>query len=95
MRKLFKDRIHETFQNKRILITGASGYLATNLVNALKEVDCTIIRLSRKNILATIKGKVKISDYQGDIVFKETWEQVLSGVDIVKLIGYHLYGKIL
>lgn len=71
------------FKKKQILITGASGYLATKLVDAIKDVDCTIIRLSRTNGLNAISSKAKIVDIDGDIRTKEIWEQTLDGVDIV------------
>ena len=71
------------FKKKRILLTGASGYLATKLADALKDVDCTIIRLSRTKDLEAICSKAKIVDIDGDIRTKELWEQTLEGVDIV------------
>lgn len=71
------------FKNKRILVTGASGYIATRLVNAIEYVDCTIIRLSRNKKLEPIRSKAKIVDFNGDIRKKELWEEVLAGVDII------------
>jgi nucleoside-diphosphate-sugar epimerase len=84
-----KNDIRETFQSKRILVTGASGYLSTNLVQSLKDIDCTVIRLSRKDNLPPIKGEANIVDHQGDIVCRETWERILGGVDVV----YHMAGQ--
>jgi len=71
------------FKNKRILITGASGYIATKLVDALTDVDCTIVRLSRTDNLNAIKSKAEIVDVVGDICTKEVWEQNLDGIDII------------
>jgi len=70
------------YKNKKILITGASGYVAGNLLNVLKDVDCSIVRLSR-NKLSLCQGCATIIDLIGDISKKETWEQALKGVDIV------------
>lgn len=71
------------YAGKRILVTGASGYLATNLIHSLKNIDCTIARLSRGNKLLPVNGIAKIVDIAGDICVRETWEQVLEDVDIV------------
>lgn len=77
------DQILSHFEKKRILVTGASGYLATKLVDALKDVDCSIIRLSRARDLEAISSKAKIGDVQADIRTREMWEQTLEGIDIV------------
>ena len=69
---------------KRILVTGASGYLATNLILLLKEIDCTVIRLSRDSEkLSPANGIANIVDITGDICTRETWEQALEDIDIV------------
>ncbi len=70
-------------KEKRILITGANGYLATNLVDALKNICCTIIRLSRNNELLPVTGTANIIDIKGDISSKDIWEHVLKDTDIV------------
>ena len=74
------------FKGKRILITGASGYIASNLIHTLKNMNCTIIRLSRKSELPKISGKANIVDMTGDVGDRNTFESVLEEVDIV----YHL-----
>lgn len=74
------------FAGKRILITGASGYLANNLIHSLKHINCTIIRLSRNSKLSSISGIASIIDITGNICTREIWAQVLEKVDIV----YHL-----
>lgn len=72
------------FTGKRILITGASGYLATNLINRLEDINCTIIRLSRDSKrLFPVKGVANAVDIAGDIRAREIWEVALEGVDIV------------
>ncbi len=85
----FHNQIKKEYRHKKILVTGASGYLATNLIHSLKDIDCTVIRLSRKNILPPIKGNAHIIDFHGDIICKETWERVLDEVDII----FHMAGQ--
>lgn len=77
------NQILEYFSQKRILVTGASGYLATNLIHSLKDINCTIIRLSRNSKLPTINGIPRIEDKTGDICARETFEQVLNNVNII------------
>ena len=74
------------FRGKRILITGASGYIASNLIHSLKNIKCTIIRLSRKSKLSTISGVASIVDMPGDVRDRNIFERVLEDVDVV----YHL-----
>lgn len=74
------------FRGKRILITGASGFIASNLIHLLKNMNCTIIRLSRKSKLSTVSGMANIVDMTGDIRDSNIFERALEDVDIV----YHL-----
>jgi UDP-glucose 4-epimerase len=72
------------YTGKTILVTGASGYLATSLIHSLKTIDCTIIRLSRKKKQEHIIGNARIVDIAGDIRVKESIEQALKQhVDVI------------
>ncbi len=71
------------YTGKRILLTGASGYLATNLTHTLKNVECTIVRLSRSRELLPVNGVAQILDISGDICEREVWGKALENVDIV------------
>jgi nucleoside-diphosphate-sugar epimerase len=64
------NRIQEYFRGKKLLVTGASGYLAWNLLQALSNVDCEIRPVSRKN-------------HQTDIRELETWDSLLENIDYV------------
>lgn len=79
--------ISNFFYNKKVLITGSSGYLGWNLINEISKFNCTIFCCSRnenidlpKNTKAKIK-KIKI-DYQDE----ENLRPYLLDTDIV----YHL-----
>jgi UDP-glucose 4-epimerase len=69
---------------KRLLITGSSGFLATNLINILKNTDCYIRRLSRHSSgPKPLNCTAHIEDSAGDISNRSVWEQALIGVDII------------
>ena len=73
----------EFYQDKRILVTGGSGFLATNLVEALKDTKCFIRRLSRGARFPVHAGAARIEDMKADIAEEATWERALDGIDIV------------
>ncbi len=77
------NQLLSSFIDKKILVTGASGYLATNLIAVLKDVNCVIIRLSRGDSLVPIHGKADILDVTGDICTKKTFEELPEDVEII------------
>jgi len=77
------NKILPYYSGKRILVTGAGGYLAWNLVNSLKNASCTIIRLSRNGDLPAVDGKAKVIDVCGNISEIEIWDKVVDDIDII------------
>jgi nucleoside-diphosphate-sugar epimerase len=79
--------MNQTVQNylkdKRILITGASGYLASNLAKSLKDFPCAIRRLSRKQTLPSLQGTATFEDVCDDIRDSSVWDRVMNEVDVV------------
>jgi nucleoside-diphosphate-sugar epimerase len=72
------------FSEKGVLITGGAGYLASNLVTILKELDCRIVRLDRQEACwAPATGPAQISDVYGDVCDPLVWEQHLEGIDFI------------
>ncbi len=67
------------YNDKTVLITGASGYIATALIEELVKCSNNIIRVSRSKL----NRKEKCKDIQGDISKKEIWYQLLPDVDII------------
>lgn len=68
--------LNKFYDNKRILITGASGYIAWNLIKQLVQFDCTIKCFSRiADKIEKQKGNAKFeyieSSYQDDVVFQK------------------------
>lgn len=79
--------IMKDLNNKRILITGGSGYIASNLIQRLSSYQCDITIISRKKtmIKKTI-GKATVHSVHSSITDIDTWKDILSGIDVV----YHL-----
>jgi len=72
------------FCNKNILITGGAGYLATNLIAQLSEIDCHIIRVDRPGAqFAPLAGKTTFCDIEADIRETVAWESLLDDIDLV------------
>jgi UDP-glucose 4-epimerase len=77
-------KMTEFYRRKRLLLTGSTGYLATNLVASLAETDCHIIRLSRPGAsFAPVNGRAFIEDVTGNVTDLAVWERVLNGVHVV------------
>ena len=77
------EQVLSHFTEKCILISGAGGYIASNLIDLLKNVPCKIVRLSRRHELPPVNGIADIVDINGNVLEKETWDEALDGVDIV------------
>jgi UDP-glucose 4-epimerase len=79
--------IYDYIKNKRLLITGASGYLANNLANSLKEFPCTIRRFTRKAELSSLQGTAIVENLKGDVCDPSVWDRAVDDVDIVFHLG--------
>lgn len=77
------EQILSYFAGKRLLVTGASGFLATNLIGLLRNVDCTIVRLSKSGSFFPVSGKANTVDVTADVSEKMTFEDILEDVDII------------
>lgn len=79
-----KSDLSVQYAHKTILVTGGCGFLASNVILALKDVDCTILRLTRPGKeIGKKTGSCKIVDIQGELQTPNIWEETLSNVDIV------------
>lgn len=82
--------INSLMNDKTILITGGAGYIASNLVNLIKDCSCTIKRLDRPEAnFPEIRGRAKIEDIKKDMREDSVWENILKGVDII----FHFAGQ--
>ena len=76
-------------EGKCVLITGASGYLASNLTKSLQDIPCILRRLTRKSILPVLNGQAIVEDMQGEITEASVWRQAIQGVDVI----FHFAGQ--
>lgn len=66
------------------MITGGAGYLASNLVRALKEVECHIVRLDTSAaVFMPVSGRAHIEDVAGDVRDRAVWNRLLEGTDVL------------
>ena len=71
------------FARKRIVVTGASGYLAHSIVGLLSDEDCTIVRFSRSGKGSEFSGRAELVDMVGDYGRPEDVQAALADADLV------------
>ncbi|MGZ5040603.1 MAG: NAD-dependent epimerase/dehydratase family protein [Usitatibacter sp.] len=70
------------YSGKRVVVTGASGFLGTALTRVLRDVDCEIVRVARRCV--PVRGaKAQVIDVAGDVREARTWAGALAGADYV------------
>lgn len=73
------------YGDKTVAITGASGYLASVLIDALQKTPAHILRISRRG-LHSIAGTETL---KADVRESECWEEIVSKADVI----FHLAGN--
>mgnify|MGYP000843924657 FL=1 len=77
-------KIKGFYSGKKVLFTGGAGYIAYNVTEILKSVDCKIVRFDIGSKFPVIKdAKAEITDISGDIKDAGTLEKLLKDVDVV------------
>lgn len=73
------------FENKNVLITGATGYIGSSLTTALSSINCNLFLQSRNITVpkALTKTKATIHQINADITEKDFWTSNLKNVDIL------------
>ena len=78
-----RDVLH-AYRQKKILITGGAGYLATNLVQRLKNTECEMVRMGREGaVFPAVRGEARITDVTGDVRDRAAWDGVLADTDFI------------
>lgn len=76
----------KNLKHPRILITGGSGYIASNLIPQLGKKSCDITILSRKKTNYQQVGKATVHSVTSSITDITDWKTLLSETDVI----YHL-----
>jgi len=74
-----------TFEKKRIVITGASGFIGTALAKRLRKLDCEIRLVSRHGHNEPTFGDevARFRSVCADLTRAGSWEEILSGADFL------------
>ena len=76
---------HLNLNGKTAVVTGASGYIGSLLVDALLKHSCKVVQVSRSNLDSF--GQTKTM--KADICNEDTWANIVQQADII----YHFAGN--
>jgi nucleoside-diphosphate-sugar epimerase len=77
--------ILDNLNGKTVVVTGASGYIGSVLVDALVKHSCKVIRVSRVDLVPL----VDIKTIKADVRDADIWNEIVVQADII----YHLAGN--
>lgn len=70
---------------KSVVVTGASGYIGSQLVNELLKHSCEVIQVCRQSATPFENSAL----IEGDIRSKDVWQKIVERADVI----YHLAGN--
>ena len=74
----------EFYHNKRVLVTGASGYIAWNLVKQLSDYNCTVVCFSRLvDKIERQRGNANFEFIEGSYQDESLYPKSVKNVDII------------
>ena len=72
------------FANKRIVVTGAGGFVAASVIARLAGEPCRVIAVERPGVEFPVPAsKAVFERAEGDIADKEFWRRMLQGANFV------------
>ena len=89
MKKMDEKDLTSMFQNKKILVTGATGSIGSELVRTLLECKPSVIRLfsndenAHFDLEQELKGESNLRFFVGDVRDKERLYRAIEDIDIV------------
>ena len=75
----------DKLNGKTVVVTGASGYIGSILVDELIKHSCKVIRVSREDLVSLAYAKT----IKADVRSADTWVEIVEQADII----YHLAGN--
>jgi UDP-glucose 4-epimerase len=75
----------DNLNGKTVVVTGASGYIGSVLVDALVKYSCRVTRVSRVDLVPLADVKT----IKADVRNADTWTEIVGQADII----YHLAGN--
>ena len=79
-----REDIAGRYAGKRIVVTGASGYLASNLIQALRQIDCRITRVSRRSELPKENScRAALDHICGNVADAALWLRLANDAEII------------
>jgi len=70
-------------QGKRVVVTGAGGFVGSAVVEVLKETDCRLVRVARGPLPPLRDCRAEVIDVAGDLREPSTWRRALEAADVV------------
>lgn len=72
------------YKGKKVLITGASGYIGSAISYVLSKAECNqILHINKEARDIANKKNDRIQIAEGDLLRIETWDSLLAGVNII------------
>ena len=76
------DSVLDAYRGRKILITGANGFIGGAVTQILSGIDCDLFRVARSK-LSPVSGSARVTDIITDLRSIGSWKGNLTPVDIV------------